>query len=75
MEISVFQWYDVYMSYNPKKKEYNQRYVKENIKRIPLDIQKSYYDEILKPAADAAGMSVNGYIKEAIKAFVARGKE
>ncbi len=75
MEISVFQWYDVYMSYNPKKKEYNQRYVKENIKRIPLDIQKSYYDEILKPAADASGMPVNTFIKEAIKAFVERNSE
>lgn len=45
---------------------YNKEYAKKNFKRIPLDVQKSEYDEI-KAAADAAGETVNGYIKKAIR--------
>lgn len=40
-------------------------YAKAKLKRIPLDVQKEKYDEI-KGAAEAAGESVNGYIKKAI---------
>lgn len=53
------------MSYSETKKAYNADYIKQNIKRIPLDVQKERYDEI-KAAAEAAGESVNGYIKKAI---------
>ena len=41
------------------------KYNAEHLKRIPLDVQKDIYDTI-KTAADAAGQSVNGYIKQAI---------
>lgn len=47
------------------QKKANMKYRKENVKRIPLDVQKEKYDEI-SAAAEKAGMSVNGYIKEAI---------
>ena len=40
-------------------------YAKKNLKRIPLDVQKEKYDEI-KAAAEAAGESVNGFIKKAV---------
>src|SRR5699024_3351744 len=50
------------------KTEYNIRYAKEKLKRIPLDVQKEKYEEI-KAAADAAGEKVNGYIKKAINAY------
>ena len=40
-------------------------YKEKNIKRIPLDVQKEKYEEI-KAAAEAAGESVNGYIKTAV---------
>lgn len=53
------------MAYSKAKTEYNIQYAKENIKRIPLDVQKQKYEEI-KAAADAAGEYVNGYIKKAI---------
>ena len=42
------------------------KYAKENLKRIPLDVQKAEYDKI-KAAADNAGEKVNAYIKGAIK--------
>ena len=54
------------MTYNSKTKQYVYDYKAEKIKRVPLDVQMAFYDEI-KAAADQAGESVNGYIKEAIR--------
>lgn len=48
-----------------KKANYDMNYAKAKLKRIPLDVQKEKYEEI-KSAADAAGETVNGYIKRAI---------
>jgi len=45
-----------------KQKKYNA----VNIKRVPLDMQKSDYEKI-KAAADSCGESVNGFIKKAIQ--------
>ena len=56
------------MGNSESKTEYNIRYAKEKLKRIPLDVQKEKYEEI-KAAADAAGEKVNGYIKKAIDAY------
>jgi predicted HicB family RNase H-like nuclease len=53
------------MSYSKNKTEYNIQYAKENLKRIPLDVQKSKYEKI-QAAAQKANESVNGYIKKAI---------
>lgn len=47
------------------QKKANIKYRKDNVKRIPLDVQKEKYEEIAS-AASAAGESVNGYIKKAI---------
>lgn len=46
-----------------KQARYN--YAKKSLKRIPLDVQKTQYEEI-RTAAQNAGESVNGYIKKAI---------
>ncbi|MBR1473864.1 MAG: hypothetical protein IJ602_06365 [Paludibacteraceae bacterium] len=40
-------------------------YAKEKLKRIPLDVQISKYEEI-QTAAKTAGETVNGYIKKAV---------
>lgn len=48
------------------------KYNKEHLKRIPLDVQKGFYEQILKPAADAAGLPVNSYIKQAINEKIER---
>lgn len=58
-------------------KENNERrykYEREKLKRIPLDVQKDYFLETLKPAADHAGETVNGYIKKAIAQRIEREK-
>ena len=47
------------------QKKANTKYREKSIKRIPLDVQKEKYEEI-KMAAEAAGESVNGYIKKAV---------
>ena len=53
------------MSNSERKTEYNIKYAKDKLKRIPLDVQKEKYEEI-KTAATAAGKTVNGNIKIAI---------
>lgn len=51
-------------AYNNKKK-YNIKYKTEKLKRIPLDVQMSKYEEI-KTAAASVEETVNGFIKKAI---------
>lgn len=52
-------------TYTEAKKRANMKYARNNLKRIPLDVQLSKYEEI-RAAATAAGETVNGYIKRAI---------
>lgn len=51
------------MGTNPQG--YTNKYAKEHLKRIPLDVRKDKFEEI-KAAAGAVGETVNGYIKRAI---------
>lgn len=55
------------MPLTEKQKQTRYKYAKENLKRIPLDVQKEKYEEIAEAAA-SKGESVNGYIKKAIDA-------
>ena len=54
------------MGISDQRRQYLLDYHKEKIKRVPLDMPKAQYDR-LKAAADAAGESVNGYIKKAVE--------
>lgn len=54
------------MAYSKESYEAAKKYKNENIKRVPLDMQKDDYD-ILKAAADACGEKVNEFIKKSIK--------
>ena len=62
------------MTYNPKQAQYTMKYAREKLKRIPLDVQLSEY-ETIKAAALAAGETVNGYIKAAVRARIAAGAD
>ena len=53
------------MQVTDKKKTYDVQYKKDKIKRIPLDVQKEKYEEIVKASLEA-GESVNGYINRLI---------
>lgn len=59
------------MTQTAKKKAYDRIYRKDNIKRVPLDMQNKDYDA-LKAAADSAGVGVNAYIKAAIREKMSR---
>lgn len=61
------------MPISDAQKKASREYVKKNIKRIPLDVQKEKYEEI-KEAALVAGETVNGYIKKAIEERMERNK-
>lgn len=54
------------MAYNEAAYKAAVKYKADNIKRVPLDMQKSEYDK-LKAAADANGEKVNQFIKKAIQ--------
>ena len=62
------------MALTEQRKESMYKYEKNNLKRIPLDVQKDFYEDVLKPAADAAGETVNGFIKKAIEARIEQDK-
>ena len=53
------------MAYTEAQKRATLKYKAKAYKRIPLDVPVEKYEEI-KRAADAAGESVNGFIKAAI---------
>lgn len=59
------------MPITEKRKESMYKYAKENLKRVPLDMQKSTYEEI-KLHAEARSESVNGFIKRAISETIER---
>ncbi len=54
------------MPYNEASYKAATKYKAENIKRVPLDMQKAEY-EALREAAEACGEKVNQYIKKAIR--------
>lgn len=56
------------MAYTEKKLQYNLKYKKENMKRIPFDLRytgEGLTYELLKSAAEAKGEPVNTFIKNA----------
>ena len=50
------------------------RYAAKNLKRVPLDMQRTQYDD-LKAHAEARGETVNGFIKRAISETMERDNE
>ena len=59
------------MAYNETTYKATTKYKSAHIKRIPLDVQLSEY-ELIKASAEASGMSVNGFIKQAIRQAMER---
>jgi len=40
------------MAYTEKQGQYSIEYAKKNLKRIPLDVKREYYDEVIVKAAE-----------------------
>ncbi len=60
------------MSYDEKQKDYSVRYAKNNLKRIPLDVKKEYYTEVIEKEATKREMSVRAFILKAIEEKIER---
>ena len=63
------------MPYDEKQKEYSIKYARENLKRIPLDVKKEYYDKVIVVEAEKRGMSVRAFILQEIEEKISRDKE
>lgn len=63
------------MPYDEKQKEYSIKYARENLKRIPLDVKKEYYDNVIVVEAEKRGMSVRAFILQAIEEKISHDKE
>ena len=59
------------MTYSEKQYAASVKYKAAKIKRVPLDMQISEYDQ-LKRAATVNGETVNGFIKAAIRDRLAK---
>lgn len=55
------------MAYNEKQKEYAMDYAKRTLKRIPLDVKKEYYENVIVPEAEKYGLSVRAFILEQLR--------
>ena len=63
------------MASTPKSKiDCNMRYAKKNLKRVPLDVKKEYYTDVIEKAALDRGMSVRAFILQAIEEKIEREK-
>lgn len=60
------------MTYSEKQKEYSLNYAKNNLKRIPLDVKKQYYDDVIVPESEKRGLSVRQFILQAIDEKIKR---
>lgn len=59
--------------YNEQTYKANLKYRAENIKRVPLDLQKEEFERV-RAFATERGESVNGFIKRAIRETMEREK-
>lgn len=62
------------MTYNAKYNEQNYKYRSGKFKRVGIDFDKTYYEEVLKPAADSLNLPVGTFIKQAIQNEIDRMK-
>ena len=60
------------MAYNEKIKGYSIEYAKQKLKRIPLDVKKEYYENVILTEAEKRGMSVRSFILSAIDEKIKR---
>lgn len=63
------------MASSEAHKRANIKWQAANYRRVPLDVRKEYYTDVLKPAADKAGETVGGFIKKAIAERIERLNE
>lgn len=61
------------MATSESQKRASIKHAKENLKRVPLDVKKEKYEEY-KEFAESKGMSVRGFIIDAIEEKIERDR-
>lgn len=59
-------------TYTERKKQYDLKYAKEHKKRIPFDVRREYYENVLSRLPEVSGIGVNTFIKAAITEKIIR---
>lgn len=49
------------------------KYAREKLKRIPLDVKKEYYTDVIESEAKKRGISVRAFILQSIEHEIERG--
>lgn len=62
------------MAYTKEQGKYSVEYAKKKLKRIPLDVQKEYYDNVIVKEAEKRKMSVRAFILSAIEEKIENDK-
>ena len=52
----------------------NTRYMKNHLKRVPFDVKKEYYSEVLEPEAAKRGLSVRAFLLQSIDFYIKNSK-
>ena len=63
------------IAYKPEYSKNNEAARRKHSHRVTVDFEKGYYSEILKPAADRAGLPGNTFIKKAVQEKIDRMRE
>lgn len=48
----------------------NMRYTKNHMKRVPFDVKKEYYSEVIEKEAAKRGLSVRAFLLASIEYFI-----
>ena len=59
--------------YSDAQKRATAKYKAEKYKRVPFDVPIPFYEETIKPAVEQSGMSLNGFLKEAVLNRIEKG--
>ena len=60
------------MTYNAKYNEQNYKYRSEKFKRVGIDFDKDYYQNVLEPIAKEQEIPVGTFIKQAVDKEITR---
>ena len=63
-----------YKGYNPANVKYVQKYERDHYRNVNLRLDKSFYDDELKPLCDDLGVPVATFIKQLIADYIATHK-
>lgn len=58
--------------YSDAQKRATAKYKEKAYKRVPFDVPIAFYNDMIKPAVDQAGTSMNKFLKEAVVEKVER---